>query len=123
MTLSECEEVFPSLHICSDLCLDHVDASRAEGFHTVVDIHHTFTLGHVQHDIQHNVAAGASCPRAERQRPALAEKSSQSTALITSSSLEKKATEILSDTARLLEIKKLFTFSVRNILSGVMMKK
>lgn len=45
---------------CSDLRLDHVDASGAEGFDAVVDVHHALALGHVQHDVQHDVAAGAS---------------------------------------------------------------
>lgn len=57
------------LHSCPDLCLDHVDASRAEGFHTVVDIHHAFTLSHVQHDVQHDVAAGAACSCAVTETP------------------------------------------------------
>ena len=41
------------------LCLDHVDASGAQGFHTVIDVHHAFTFSHVQHDVQNDVAA---CP-------------------------------------------------------------
>lgn len=53
--------------------LDHVDASGAEGLDTVVDVHHSFTLGHIQHDIQHDVAAGparphAGCREEERQK-------------------------------------------------------
>ncbi len=51
-----------------DLCLDHVDTSRAESFDTVVDVHHAFTLRHVQHDIQHDVAAGAAGPHTAKQR-------------------------------------------------------
>lgn len=55
-TRSECDVL-----LCwPDLRLDHVDASRAEGFHTIVDIHDAFTLGHVQHDVQHDVAASAA---------------------------------------------------------------
>lgn len=50
-----------------DLCLDHVDASGAEGFDTIVDVHHAFALSHVQHDVQHDVAAGAACPNAATQ--------------------------------------------------------
>ncbi len=46
-----------SLH----LCLDHVDTARAEGLHTVVDVHHSFTLRHVQHYIQHDIAACPAC--------------------------------------------------------------
>lgn len=46
--------------LTSDLCLDHVDATRAESFDTVIDVHHAFTLRHVQHDVQHNVAAGTA---------------------------------------------------------------
>lgn len=42
--------------------LDHVDASGAEGLDTVVDVHHSFTFSHIQHDIQHNVAASPACP-------------------------------------------------------------
>lgn len=64
---SECE-VDSDLCSWPDLCLDHVDASRAEGFDTVVDIHHAFTLRHVQHDIQHDVAAGAARPHTGTQR-------------------------------------------------------
>lgn len=47
-----------------DLRLDHVDAAGAEGFDAVVDVDHAFALGHVQHDVQHDVAAGASGPHA-----------------------------------------------------------
>lgn len=43
----------------ADLGLDHVDASGAEGFDAVVDVHHALALSHVQHDVQHDVAAGA----------------------------------------------------------------
>lgn len=46
--------------LCPDLRLDHVDASGAEGFDAVVDVHHALALSHVQHDVQHDVAAGAS---------------------------------------------------------------
>ena len=45
-----------------DLCLDHIDASRAEGLDAVVDVHHALTLGHVQHHVQNDVAAGSTCP-------------------------------------------------------------
>lgn len=70
LTLFECEVVSWR---CSwpDLRLDHVDAAGAEGFDTVVDIHHAFALGHVQHDIQHDVAAGAARPHAATQRTSL----------------------------------------------------
>lgn len=44
--------------------LDHVDASGAESLDAVVDVHHAFTLGHIQHDVQHNVAAGPARPHA-----------------------------------------------------------
>lgn len=47
-----------------DLRLDHVDAAGAQSFNAVVDVDHAFALGHVQHDVQHDVAAGASGPHA-----------------------------------------------------------
>ena len=46
----------------ADLCLDHVDAARAEGLDTVVNVHHALTLGHVQHHVQNDVAAGSTRP-------------------------------------------------------------
>lgn len=39
------------------LCLDHVDAARAQGLDTVVDVHHPLPLRHVQHDVDHYVTA------------------------------------------------------------------
>lgn len=45
------------------LRLDHVDTPGAEGLHTVVNVHNTLTLGHVQHHIQNNVAACTACAR------------------------------------------------------------
>ncbi|TNN86139.1 hypothetical protein EYF80_003556 [Liparis tanakae] len=55
--------------------LDHVDASGAESLDAVVDVHHAFALGHIQHDVQHDVAAGPARPHAgqgreERDQPA-----------------------------------------------------
>ena len=50
------------------LGLDHVDASGAEGLHTVVDVHHPLTLGHIQHDVQNDVAAGPTRPHAVRRK-------------------------------------------------------
>lgn len=44
--------------------LDHVDASGAQGLDTVVDVHHSLALGHIQHDVQHDVAAGPARPHA-----------------------------------------------------------
>lgn len=52
-----------SLH----LCLDHIDTARAEGLHTVVDVHHSFTLRHVQHYIQHDIAACPACSHTEEE--------------------------------------------------------
>lgn len=40
------------------LGLDHVDSPGAERLHAVVDVHHAFALRHIQHDVQHDVAAG-----------------------------------------------------------------
>lgn len=57
--MGKCE----SLH----LCLDHVDTARAEGLHTVVDVHHSFTLRHVQHYIQHDIAACPACSHTEEE--------------------------------------------------------
>lgn len=37
--------------------LDHVDPTGAQCLHAVVDVHHSFTFGHIQHDVQHDVAA------------------------------------------------------------------
>lgn len=50
-----------TLHL-SYLCLDHVDPSGAECLHAVVDVHHPLTLSHVQHHVQHNVAARPTSP-------------------------------------------------------------
>lgn len=44
--------------------LDHVDAPGAQGLDAVVDVHHSLALGHIQHDIQDDVAAGPACPHA-----------------------------------------------------------
>lgn len=46
------------------LSLDHVDTPGAEGLHTVVNVHDTLTVRHVQHHIQDNVATCAASARA-----------------------------------------------------------
>lgn len=63
-----CERAVNSAGLSNDDCcppthfsLDHVDASGAEGLDTIIDVHHSFALGHIQHNIQHNVAAGPTC--------------------------------------------------------------
>ena len=48
------------------LCLDHVDASGAQRLDTVVDVHHPLALGHIQHDVQDDVAASPARPHADR---------------------------------------------------------
>ena len=45
------------------LCLDHVDPAGPQLPHTVVDVHHSLSLRHVQHDVHHHEAAGASRAR------------------------------------------------------------
>lgn len=46
------------------LSLDHVDTPGTEGLHTVVNVHDTLTLRHVQHHIQDDIAACAASARA-----------------------------------------------------------
>lgn len=46
------------------LGLDHVDPPRAQLSDAVVDVHHALPLGHVQHDVDDDEAAGASRPSA-----------------------------------------------------------
>lgn len=47
------------------LRLDHVDPARAQFSDAVVDVHHSFTLRHVQHDVDDDEASGASRSSAE----------------------------------------------------------
>ncbi len=47
------------------LRLHHVDPAGAQFSHTVVNVHDSFSLRHVQHDVNHNEAAGASRSSAE----------------------------------------------------------
>ena len=52
----------------SHLCLYHVDASGAQGFDTVIDVHHALSLRHVQHDVNHDVTSCTSSPSAEQKQ-------------------------------------------------------
>ena len=50
------------------LGLDHVDAPGAEGLHAVVDVHHPFPLGHVQHDVNDDETASPARTSTARRR-------------------------------------------------------
>lgn len=51
-----------------NLSLDHVDPPGTEGFHAVVNVHDAFTLRHVQHHVQDDVAACAASACTEGKR-------------------------------------------------------
>ncbi len=50
------------------LGLNHVDSSGAQSFDTVVDVHHPFSLCHVQHDVNHDVTSRPAGSRTETYR-------------------------------------------------------
>lgn len=49
------------------LCLHHVDPPRPQLSDTVVDVDHTFSLRHVQHDVDHDETPSTPCPRTDTQ--------------------------------------------------------
>ncbi len=60
------EWVYKFVHILTNscrsahLCLDHVDSLRAQLSDAVEDVHHTFTLCHVQHNVHCDETACSS---------------------------------------------------------------
>lgn len=58
--MDSCDPSFVSDNDVSYLSLDHVDTSWAERLHTVINVHHTLTLRHIQHHVQNDVTAGAA---------------------------------------------------------------
>lgn len=58
MADSESTAVFMNVPVVY-LSLYHVDAPRAQSLDTVVDVHHSLTLCHVQHNVQDNIT---TCP-------------------------------------------------------------
>lgn len=49
------------------LRLDHVDPAWAELSHAIIDVHHTLTLSHVQHDVNDDKAARTASASTESQ--------------------------------------------------------